>query len=590
MATIASKTREKGASADLISAEALSAGHALSQANQPYLKGLFDLLCKEPRPITLVLGAGVSVDAGLPDWARLLDLMVAQIRDPKMQAFAAGDQSISPERRAEYVQQLLKQETNRSRHEMTRDALYPENSDPKPGQLVNALARLVVSSPERFTIFTTNFDELVETALKSFEFDDEVDVVSLGLSDAEEMESLACTTDTMRVVHLHGMLRRNRDDHLKPVILTEAEFLREGRRVMRLVKRQLESSSVIFIGLSLTDPNLVGPLWNMAHPAEGGQVHESGGEHYVLTVVRDSGEGTFYEVCAYELAKARYLREDLSLQPVFLKSYSQLIQLVSDMALACADPGKYLRKRLGAGSTRYGARLQKALNRAYSQVGCGRRNEVPLGDAAENLSNLLYKKLHGRNGPVRSLKDLHGKLKISQSGEVPDLSEENFGLSLWLRVRSHGGVDAPYAIQMIGTSVGAHREAWSFREQQPITRRSEYVAAKSLYAGGTKLGNVKPTDESSIWKGILATPITIYGVVSDLTIDGRTDTQLDRVTIGVAVLTTTSYVLEPEVDLGAMQARQSLVYWANQIGELTSVADAVRISVGSIVDPTLSAG
>lgn len=578
----------------LISADELASGHALSTENQPYLKRLLRIVRDETKQITLVLGAGVSIDSGLPNWTGLLKFMLEQIRDDEMRRLATADTSTDPARKAEYIQRLATWKSNRSTLEIVRDGLYPDAVDPQPGALANALARFVGTEPERFTVLTTNFDRIFEAALEAnarvrhgHQSKTAVRAVSLGLNDATSGEmSLGCDELTFRVTHLHGMVQRNNDRHLEPVILTESEFLREGPRVRSIISERLRVSTVIFVGLSLTDPNLVGPLWDLAHEGSSSVARE----HFVLTVVPDihlddeddqSQDATavarqFHDVCRYELEKASYLDTNLRLRPVFLKSFSQLIQLANDMGLASAEPSLYSRRPpKGTKSIRYGTRLNKALADVYKQVGCGPRDEVPLGEAADVLSRRLRDALSAPDGPMPALKELRTRL-ARQGKAIPGLGEEHLGLGLWLRVRGKQGQPAPYTIRLMGTSVGTPHDAWSFDHQVEVNGRSDLIAAKCLYRGRTEVGGVKPTDKSSLWKGILATPLTIYGAGVGVSVSGSVSDMLDRVTVGVATLNTTANVDEHKLP-------RSLISWADEVGELAAIAEAVSDVVTAII-------
>jgi hypothetical protein len=131
---------------------------------------------------------------------------------------------------------------------------------------------------------------------------------------------------------------------------------------------------------------------------------------------------------------------------------------------------------------------------------------------------------------------------------------------------------------LVGTSICAHREAWSIQRSEEINRRSEFIASKCLYWGRTEVGDVRAADPPSLWKGVLATPITIYAIGSGASLTGTYETMLDRVTIGVATLNTTA-------GMDVAQPQRSLISWAHEIGELAAIAKAVEAAVVPIVNP-----
>jgi hypothetical protein len=83
-------------------------------------------------PLTVVMGAGVSMNAGLRSWSKLVSSMADQINGVRkvssgnrtLQEMAKLD-SIDLMRKAEVILHLIKSGShNREDHEIIRDALY----------------------------------------------------------------------------------------------------------------------------------------------------------------------------------------------------------------------------------------------------------------------------------------------------------------------------------------------------------------------------------------------------------------------------------------------------------------------------------
>lgn len=581
----------------MISPEDLFGGHTLSNSTQPHFADVISLLRDSTAPITLVLGAGISIDSGLPTWSGLIHDMVEQI-GPKLEhvkSFVRADERSGLERRAEYVRQLVVDSTTKADLEVVRDALYPDLKEPVPGELANAIARLVAVDPPRFTILTTNFDGVLETALGRY-FDEPVE--SIGLEQATERLrddplALACSESSGRVVHLHGRVAPNNQKNIPPVILTEAEFLQHGPAVRALITGRLRASATVFLGVSLDDTNLVGPLWDLATPAAGpappdDTVQGTGTEarHFVVKVLETvSVDEDPLALCRYELSKASYLQSRLGLSPIFVKSYSQQVQLISDLALAGGEPDRYKASGGSGPSTRYGARLTRLLATCYTQIGCSPRSDLPSLAAGVELSEQLHTALHGRHGPVHVLKSLEQQLAQNGLAPLPGTAE-HFGLFLWLRHRKHGKVHAPYAVQLVGTSVYTHREAWSLHRSEAISPHSRFVAAKCLYTRRTEIADLTAKGEGTIWRGLLATPLTIHGAASGASIDGSEAETLDRVTIGSVTLNTTGFVTDGRSGTSATTADpSSILRYITTPGDLSLVAEALKNCVEKLLLP-----
>jgi hypothetical protein len=126
----------------MIKAAALANGHALSFTDQPALQGLFSTVKAKRERLTLVVGAGVSMNAGLPSWQYLVSQMANSVRDDLLQKMLRSQSIESLERKAEMTIQIARANKNIGTAEIIRDALYSGNVVPKPGLLALSIARL----------------------------------------------------------------------------------------------------------------------------------------------------------------------------------------------------------------------------------------------------------------------------------------------------------------------------------------------------------------------------------------------------------------------------------------------------------------
>ncbi|WP_326954421.1 MULTISPECIES: SIR2 family protein [unclassified Amycolatopsis] len=486
----------------IVDASAFDKGDTFSFETQPYLTELFEAVRDRTRPLTIVVGAGVSMNSSLPSWPSLIAKMTEAIDDEDIRTIALADRS-DLMRKAEIVLQLIK-DANRNiqDHEVIRDALYQRDLRVTPGLLAQSIARLAYTRRTDCRLLTTNFDIILEEALLAYFAEADVKAFSIRPGGKKEWAAWNKKAGHIGVLHLHGLVRQARNPE-EPIILTESQFLKYGAEVRAILTDSIKDSCTIFIGLSMSDPNLVGPLYGSA---------PTNSLRFSLVVPPAVKNVSTTRAAAYAINSARYLEQTLGLKPIFLKSYSQLNQAISDLALAVVEPERYRPENEVEDSLVYNRRFAKALDDCYTAVGCEPDAEIPAGQAAEDLTTKLHDALSIPGGPL----DVLEKLSLEYDDHVlGGNAGENFGLFLWLRSRLQENGRRRYTINLVGTSVYTHREEWSLRHHVTIDRGSDFAAAQAVFTGNLQAANLSPSPIAQIWRGILAAPILVSGTGSE---------------------------------------------------------------------------
>jgi hypothetical protein len=514
-------------------------GHALSFTEQPYLEELFTAVRNKKKPVTLVMGAGVSMNAGLRSWRDLIKYMTYQIHDDnkagqddvnelnhRLQEMLREDQS-DLMRKAEIVLQLVKdRKRSRPEHQIICDALYQADLLDTPGPLAMSIARFVRARDRDVRVVTTNFDTLVEEALKRVLGRSQVRSYSLDRADVwqESLRTGAPEQRKVGVLHLHGIIERAKPAK-GPIVLTESQFFKHGATVRRVLFETLADSCSIFVGLGMSDPNLIGPLYEMKNT-------RNRNLRFALVVPQDApGAQDELDSAYYAVESAKSLENELGLKTVLLNSYSQLNQVLADLSLAIVEPDRYDIQAANRPDTLvYVKRHARALDECYSAIGCDNSEQTPVKGSADALSEKLHTALHARNGPLDLLRTFADPTRM---GELGSSEGENFALFLWLRSRQRPKTEPSYALRLVGTSAYVYREEWAARHHQTvIARHSTSLAASAVFNGNAQVG---PALEPP-WKGIFAVPIVVGSSGSDEMIGKY---PADVLTIGAITLNST---------------------------------------------------
>lgn len=424
--------------------------------------------------MTLLLGAGASIEAGLPSWPALIERLLVRAgveRGLLRDTDDAGRERWVAEavRRDGYLGAAAIVDALTETgvlEEWIPEALYGEGrgaADFFPGPICRQLPRLIDAFGSALELMTTNYDDLAEQAIRDDPLSHHEAVPYVG-------EHRDMAPDCIELVHLHGYA--GRDGAMGRLVLTESDYQRMQQIISwqeTRVRAALAQSMFVFVGTSLVDPNLVRYLHGDAGTATP--------PRYAIFVRQDTyEEGVPAGVPAAREEAVRARWSAVGVTAVFVDHYVDVAQALYEVARA---------KQMGA-------------------------SYVPLPDRARDWVETVQTKLLGVGDDaafVHGQKIVGAQLRLALSSAIAAAEElegrrwdEKLALTMWLI-----DADARHLVNRVTTD-RLHLDQGTV-EPVAISEYARWVAVRS-YCRGLPLAEIRDV-YASRWHFIRGTPIVI---------------------------------------------------------------------------------
>jgi hypothetical protein len=453
--------------------------HVLSKQN-PRFKRLVDTVARADR-LTLVIGAGASMDAGLPKWRDLVrTFLESGFEAAKARHLVTQAHDVLAKDALDHLDTISAATLGRflwgdQRDRRIADALYGTlTARPSPGRVAKAIVSLAHAMGSSLRIVTTNYDDILEHEIRQAR-QVPLRVRSTGVEGLDTLEDGG--QDSVDICHLHGFAPYD-EGPVGPLVLDDQDFaLSPVRPPGEILPTLLDDSPTIFLGLSMSDPNLVAACYLVANQFGPDQLPWFG-----LFVAEESEVHEETD----DFIKRRLM--DMGITPVDLVSYGQISQILYEVVYCQA---------LGADAywsdtepNRYGRRLM-----AWRE-GLDHRYPFALGgDGFPAQQAELHRQLAALMDELRD-----GLLRNAHA-------DEHFALHLWVR-RPSGRLGA---LELWGSSAHLHRDGWSLDTQTiEIQEGTEIPALDSVYYAAVHRRNLSENPRSR-WKAVLAVPVITSG-------------------------------------------------------------------------------
>ena len=395
--------------------------------------------------LTLLVGAGASMEAGLPSWRALIEQLLAKV--------AAELAELEDGERADWVVATIERDellgagavvgvmSKEKLEELIPAELYEGRGAEAfaPGPIAHQVASLRGIWGERAEILTTNYDDLLEQAL--------IDAGTARTnirSYTQNREPDKRAAGTVAVTHLHGLA--GREGTPKGIVLTEEHYHRMQRGTSwqeELVTKHLQGSTCVFVGMSLADPNLIRYLYGYKAPEQP--------RHAAIFVRQGEPEASApVRAAMEEAARRRWGR--CGVQAIFVDHFADAAQLLYEIGY---------RKRVGA------VDYLPVTERASEVVGCFER-----GLAVSNQPKFAENQVALSRGLRMLLEDL-----VLYTLSLAGLKvEETLALTVWILDEKGAG--------LVGWahSDRAHQDP-STVTPVPLGAASNWVSVRTLCQG-----------------------------------------------------------------------------------------------------------
>ncbi|BBE43542.1 hypothetical protein RE2895_04730 [Rhodococcus erythropolis] len=220
--------------ADYAAYQSIRRGHLLSAGIPPQVQQLADRL--QTGEASLLLGAGVSIPAGLPSWDSLLEA----IRQKELPGVSSAEfAELNVLDRAQLLSKELQTEDDGS-NDLGERVVQLTGGDIKP-----TLSHCLLASLRVKKVVTTNYDALYERAFESAHGENSVAVLP-----REEARA-----GVPWVLKLHGDVA-----DASSIVLSRRDFVRydaERRPLGSIVQSLMATGHLIVVGASMTDDNVL---------------------------------------------------------------------------------------------------------------------------------------------------------------------------------------------------------------------------------------------------------------------------------------------------------------------------------------------
>lgn len=466
------------------------------------VQAVLDRLANESGRLTLIVGAGASMEAELPSWPSLIRSVLERVaeRYPSeiRTAWLRAVESEGPLAAGAIAKALS--ESDDDFRDLLRAALYGKRNPSSyvPQALAQQVAWMKRELGSGVVVATGNYDGLLEEALRD-----------LGVATHSYVRWRAEPAGSAAVYHLHGRLIPSYPATGR-LVLSEDDYAQVQHAESwqdRFMRDALENSTCLFVGLSMTDPNLI--RWLYRYSGSGRT-----GRHVALFVRQASGlADALLRESLEESTRARWAR--CGVNAVWTDFFGEAAQFLHELTL------KRARRKVPSFHER--AAYHRAAISRYLRPSSSARFRNQQDHASDLLGTLL--------SDVRD---------VAAAGGA-NLATEDLGLGLWVADHLNGTLscwvtadrrlngshalvdnrleyDSPWiAVEAVTRGVVVQQDPDVFASRWRLVRGVPIVlqdndGAGRVVVGAMTLTSRTPHDESQL----TAAPRGLLGAIDDL--------------------------------------------------------------------------